>query len=116
MKQQHIVIVGGGVIGVGCANYLSKAGAQVTVIDKGRIGGGCSPASTPSIASETRRGRSRPPTALQRRGVPSRLVLFPDEGHWILKPPNRVVWWREVHAWLAKYLLPADSPGKAACR
>ncbi|MBX6314181.1 MAG: S9 family peptidase, partial [Isosphaeraceae bacterium] len=45
-------------------------------------------------------------TALQRRGVPSRLVLFPDEGHWILKPANRVVWWREVHEWLAKYLKP----------
>jgi len=38
------------------------------------------------------------------RGVPSRLVLFPDEGHWVLKPANRVVWWREVHDWLAKYL------------
>jgi dipeptidyl aminopeptidase/acylaminoacyl peptidase len=43
-------------------------------------------------------------TALQRRGVPSRYVFFPDEGHWILKPANRVVWWREVHDWLAKYL------------
>jgi dipeptidyl aminopeptidase/acylaminoacyl peptidase len=48
-------------------------------------------------------------TALQRRGVPSRFVFFPDEGHWILKPPNRVVWWREVHDWLAKYL-KASSP------
>jgi dipeptidyl aminopeptidase/acylaminoacyl peptidase len=43
-------------------------------------------------------------TSLQRRGVPSRFVLFPDEGHWITKPANRVVWWREVHDWLAKYL------------
>jgi dipeptidyl aminopeptidase/acylaminoacyl peptidase len=43
-------------------------------------------------------------TALQRRGVPSRLVFFPDEGHWILKPANRIVWWREMHEWLAKYL------------
>jgi dipeptidyl aminopeptidase/acylaminoacyl peptidase len=43
-------------------------------------------------------------TALQRRGVPSRLVFFPDEGHWILKPGNRVVWWREVQGWLDKYL------------
>ena len=43
-------------------------------------------------------------TALQRRGVPSRLVWFPDEGHWIVKPANRIVWWREVHDWLAKYL------------
>jgi dipeptidyl aminopeptidase/acylaminoacyl peptidase len=43
-------------------------------------------------------------TALQRRGVPSRFVFFPDEGHWILKAPNRIVWWNEVHAWLGKYL------------
>ncbi len=43
-------------------------------------------------------------TALQRRGVPSRYLFFPDEGHWILKPANRTVWWREMHEWLAKYL------------
>jgi dipeptidyl aminopeptidase/acylaminoacyl peptidase len=43
-------------------------------------------------------------TALQRRGVPSRYLFFPDEGHWILKPANRVVWWREVHAWLDRYV------------
>ena len=43
-------------------------------------------------------------TTLQRRGVPSRYVWFPDEGHWITKPANRIVWWNEVHAWLAKYL------------
>lgn len=43
-------------------------------------------------------------TALQRKGVPSRYVFFPDEGHWILKPANRIVWWREVNDWLKKYL------------
>jgi dipeptidyl aminopeptidase/acylaminoacyl peptidase len=43
-------------------------------------------------------------TALQRRGVPSRYVFFPDEGHWILKPANRIVWWREVTGWLGNYL------------
>ncbi len=43
-------------------------------------------------------------TALQRQGVPSRYVFFPDEGHWITKPGNRVAWWNEVHGWLAKYL------------
>ena len=48
-------------------------------------------------------------TALQRRGVPSRLLLFPDEGHWILQASNRLAWWREVHSWLAKYLGPSTS-------
>ena len=43
-------------------------------------------------------------TALQRRGVPSRYLFFPDEGHWITKPANRIVWWREVTGWLDKYL------------
>ena len=43
-------------------------------------------------------------TALRRQGVPARFVLFPDENHWILKPANRIVWWREMHDWLAKYL------------
>ena len=43
-------------------------------------------------------------TALQRHGVPSRLVLFPDEGHWISKPQNSVVWYREFLGWLDRYL------------
>ena len=43
-------------------------------------------------------------TALQRKGISSRYVYFPDEGHWIAKPANRIVWWREVHELLSKYL------------
>ncbi|PIS28192.1 MAG: hypothetical protein COT43_07030 [Candidatus Marinimicrobia bacterium CG08_land_8_20_14_0_20_45_22] len=43
-------------------------------------------------------------TALQRQGIPSRLVIFPDEGHEILGLQNNVRWWKEMHRWLAKYL------------
>ena len=43
-------------------------------------------------------------TALQRQGVPSKLVLFPDEGHWILKPQNSRFWYSEVLGWLEQYL------------
>ena len=43
-------------------------------------------------------------TALQRQGVPSKLVIFPDEGHWILKPQNSIVWYTQVLGWLGKYL------------
>ena len=43
-------------------------------------------------------------TALQRQGVPSKLLYFPDEGHWVLRPANQVVWWTTVHLWLAGYL------------
>ena len=42
-------------------------------------------------------------TNLQRKGIDSRLVIFPDENHWILKPDNRVRWYNEVFQWLDKY-------------
>lgn len=40
----------------------------------------------------------------QRLGVPSRLIVFPDEHHWILKGENSRWWYQEVHAWLARWL------------
>ena len=43
-------------------------------------------------------------TALQRRGIDSRLVFFPDENHWVLKPANSQKWHDEVFGWLDKYL------------
>jgi dipeptidyl aminopeptidase/acylaminoacyl peptidase len=43
-------------------------------------------------------------TALQRQGIPSKLIMFPDEGHWVNKPANSELWHREVFAWLAEYL------------
>ncbi len=45
-------------------------------------------------------------TVLQRQQVPSRLVLFPDENHWILKGENHRYFFQEVQAWLAQYLAP----------
>ena len=45
-------------------------------------------------------------TALRRRGVPARLLYFPDEGHWVLKPQNAFVWWEEMLGWLDRYLAP----------
>jgi dipeptidyl aminopeptidase/acylaminoacyl peptidase len=45
-------------------------------------------------------------TALQRQGVPSRLIDFPDEGHWIGKPQNQRLWWGETLGWFRKYLRP----------
>jgi dipeptidyl aminopeptidase/acylaminoacyl peptidase len=49
--------------------------------------------------------------ALQRQGVPSRLLYFPDEGHWVLRPQNQLVWWTTAHEWLARYLGPG-APGR----
>ncbi len=45
-------------------------------------------------------------TVLQRRGVPSKLLYFPDEGHWVLKPQNSELWHTTVFDWLADYLKP----------
>ncbi|MCK6445066.1 MAG: S9 family peptidase [Planctomycetes bacterium] len=42
-------------------------------------------------------------TALQRRGIPSKLVVFPDENHWILKPQNSKYWHETVIAWLDRW-------------
>ena len=43
-------------------------------------------------------------TALRRRGVPARLLYFPDEGHWVLKPANAMVWWETVYEWMDRFL------------
>jgi dipeptidyl aminopeptidase/acylaminoacyl peptidase len=43
-------------------------------------------------------------TALRRQGVPSKLIIFPNEGHWVLKPQNSKLWYHEFLDWLATYL------------
>lgn len=43
-------------------------------------------------------------SALQRQGVASKLVVFPDEGHWVLKPQNAQFWYKTFLDWLALYL------------
>jgi dipeptidyl aminopeptidase/acylaminoacyl peptidase len=42
--------------------------------------------------------------ALQRLGIPSRLLYFPDENHWVLKPHNSILWHRTVIDWLDRWL------------
>jgi dipeptidyl aminopeptidase/acylaminoacyl peptidase len=42
-------------------------------------------------------------TALQRRGIPSQFLTFPDENHWVLKPQNSVLWHDTVNAWLKRW-------------
>jgi dipeptidyl aminopeptidase/acylaminoacyl peptidase len=43
-------------------------------------------------------------TALQRRNIPSRLLVFPDENHWVLKPKNSVQWYHEVFGWERQWM------------
>ena len=57
-------------------------------------------------------------TALQRRNIPSRLLIFPDENHWVLKPKNSVQWYEEVFGWMRRWLgqgqvVPSLVPGSA---
>lgn len=44
-------------------------------------------------------------TLAQRRGVPSKFVYYPDEGHQVLKPHNSVDWYRNVEEWMRRWLL-----------
>jgi len=41
---------------------------------------------------------------LKAKGVPARLVYFPDENHWVLKARNSLLWYREVLGWFDRWL------------
>ncbi|HKM86808.1 MAG TPA: S9 family peptidase [Terriglobales bacterium] len=42
-------------------------------------------------------------TTLQTMGVPSKMLYFPDEGHWVLKPQNSQLWWKTVNDWVDQW-------------
>jgi len=42
-------------------------------------------------------------TTLQMEGVPSKMLYFPDEGHWVLKPQNSKLWYDTVNAWVDQW-------------
>ena len=46
-------------------------------------------------------------TTLQRLKVPSKMLYFPDEGHWVLKPQNSRLWYQTVNAWVDEWAKPA---------
>jgi dipeptidyl aminopeptidase/acylaminoacyl peptidase len=48
-------------------------------------------------------------TTLQRLKVPSKMLYFPDEGHWVLKPQNSRLWYQTVNGWVDQYLKSASS-------
>ena len=49
-------------------------------------------------------------TALQMQQVPSKLLLFPDEGHWINKPENSILWYETFLGWIDQWLNPPEAP------
>ena len=48
-------------------------------------------------------------TALQRRGIPSKLLYFPDENHWVLKPQNSILWHDTVLGWIDRWVKNAGA-------
>ena len=51
---------------------------------------------------------------LQARKIPTRLVYFPDENHWILKPQNSRLWYREFFAWVKRYARPGPAARRSS--
>ena len=51
--------------------------------------------------------------AARMRGVPTHMLVFPDENHWILKPQNAVLWQREFFKWLDRWLKPEAKTSKS---
>ena len=49
---------------------------------------------------------------LKARGVEARLLWFPDENHWVLKPQNSLQWYAEFLAWLDRFGVPETAPSK----
>lgn len=41
---------------------------------------------------------------LKGKGIPARLVYYPDENHWILTPQNSIFWYKEFHGWLKRFI------------
>lgn len=111
----------------GVYNTLSQYASDVTQGRHKSFGGepwdgleainGCNPAhaaqgfNTPMLVLHGERDYRVPVTqglecygVLKAKGVPARLVHFPDENHWILKPRNSVLWYREVLGWIERFI------------
>ncbi len=48
-------------------------------------------------------------TVLQRKGIDSKFLYYPDEGHFVAKPQNGKLWYQTVHSWFEKYLIPYEN-------
>ena len=46
------------------------------------------------------------------KGVPTKLIYFPDENHWILKPQNSLFWYAEVRSWLERWIVRGDGASR----
>lgn len=84
-----MLVIGAGIIGIACAHYLSRAGYRVTVIDRGRVGGGCSHGNCGHICASHVLPMTEP--AALREGLKS---LLKREAPFKVRPQWRVaMWW-----------------------
>ena len=51
---------------------------------------------------------------LQTKGIPSKLLYFPDENHWVLKPQNSLFWYDCVRKWIGQYVPPGPAAAAPA--
>jgi dipeptidyl aminopeptidase/acylaminoacyl peptidase len=55
-------------------------------------------------------------SALQRQNIPSQLLVYPDENHWILKRKNSIQWYDSVFSWMRRWIGPGDIAAAAPTR
>ncbi len=90
--------------------------SQRKVFEKGSPHFGAANFATPTLVLHGQKDQRVPVNhgmelyhALIQRGVPTRFVYFPDENHWVLKPNNSLVWYREVQHWLDRFVLVGEA-------
>lgn len=93
-QSERVIIVGGGIIGIACAHYLDEAGYQVTVIDKGEVGQGCSHANCGLICPSDVLPLTEPGAVLE--GIKS---LFNPKAAFRIKPQLRL----SLYRWMLQF-------------
>lgn len=93
-KPVDVLVIGGGAVGVCCAYFLSETGRQVTVVDRGAIGAGCSAGNAGIIARSHIVPLPRP--GVVRQGIK---WLFDPEGPFYIKPRVNLALW----SWLVRF-------------
>jgi len=93
-EDKHVLVVGGGVIGVACSHYLNKAGFRVTVIDRGKIGAECSKGNCGLICPSHVLPLAEPGAI----GSAAAAILKPN-GPFLIKPRFDATLWK----WMANF-------------
>ena len=123
MPACDVVFVGGGHNGLIAASRLARAGLKTLVLERRSVAGGAAATEElhPGFRCSTLAHTAQPSPVvlaelrlaehglelygiLKAKGVEARLVYYPDENHWILKPQNSLHWFGEFLGWLKRHL------------